>query len=156
MSHVALRISMRRTLAAAILLLLALAGAPAAAVAAFTGTGSAAPRYSAASLPAPSAAATNVTFVCLRHGNDITATITVVAYGTVPQANYHQITITPPTGAVVTGDLSQLTGRTFAYAFSRKDSGPVEWTYEIQGQYKVPGTTNVWSGTPLAGTLTCN
>jgi hypothetical protein len=150
---VAARTSTRRIIAA-VLLGLAMAGAPAGAVASFSGTGSASPLYSAASLPAPAAAATTITIGCVRHGNDVTATIIVTAYGTVPKANYHQITITPPSGAPDTADLAQTPGRTFTYNINRRDGA--EWTYQVQGQYKVQGTTNIWYGSPLTGTLACS
>jgi hypothetical protein len=156
MSLVAPRTSTWRTVAGtAVLLLLALAGAPSAAVAQFSGTARAAPQYGAASLPAPAAAATIITIACDRHGNDINATISIAAYGTVPRANYYQITITPPAGPVITADLSQTSGRTFTFALNRKEA-VTQWTYQIQAQYKVPGTTNTWYGSTLPGALTCN
>lgn len=148
------RTSIWHVLAGAVVVILAVMGAPAAATAAFSSTQSAAPQFSAAKLQAPAAAATNVTISCERRGNDLNATITVVAYGTVTNANYHQITVTPPAGQVMTGDLSQESGRVFTSVVNRKDGGST-WTYAIRGNYKVPGTSNIWYGTALTGTLTC-
>ncbi|MGO4250515.1 hypothetical protein AB4Y87_25270 [Paenarthrobacter sp. RAF54_2] len=154
MSFVAPRTNIWRIAAStAALLLLALAGAPSAAIAQFTGIGQASSQYGAADLPAPAAAATNITITCERHGNDLSVTISVAAYGTVPRANYYQITIIPPTGPVITTELTQTSGRLFTFASNRKDG--VEWAYQLQGQYKVPGVSNVWYGDILSGTLTC-
>ncbi|MFJ4208835.1 hypothetical protein ACIPY2_10285 [Paenarthrobacter sp. NPDC089675] len=118
-----------------------------AAVAAFTDGDQAAPRFSAASLDAPAAA--NVTMSCTS-GNR--ATVTVNSFSSVANANYHEVRLFDRSGSLqFTGDLSQPSGRT--YAFNRGNIGT--WTYEIRGYYKVPGTSNMWTGKALQGSLVC-
>ena len=57
------------------------------------------------------------------------------------------------TGAAITADLSQAAGRSFTSCVNREEGA--EWTYQVQGLYKVPGTINVWYGGVLRGTVPC-
>ncbi|GLU59575.1 hypothetical protein [Paenarthrobacter ureafaciens] len=136
-----------RTITALAAVLLAMMTAPAAALAIFTNVDRATSEYSAASIPAPATA--NVTMVCQNGGR---VTITVNSNSTATYANYHEIKIYDRSGSLeFTGDLSKSTGRTYS-------SGPGHAgnrTYEIRGSYKVPGTTNTWTGNPLNGVLSC-
>lgn len=136
-----------RTVTALAAVLLAMIAAPAAAVAIFTDGDRATPEFSAASILAPGSA--DVTIVCQNGGR---VTVTVNSYSAATYANYHEIKIWNNSGNLeFTGDLSKTTGRTYT-------SGPGHVgnrTYEIRGSYKVPGTTNTWTGKALKGTLSC-
>lgn len=78
-------------------------------------------------------------------------TITVNQYGTVPRANAYFLIVTDPTGQITAVDLSVSSTYT-----SGQTSGGT-WTYYVQAQYQVPGTTtNVWtSKTANPSSLSC-
>ncbi|WP_026542346.1 hypothetical protein [Paenarthrobacter nicotinovorans] len=136
-----------RTLVIAAAVVLGLAAAPTAAFAAFTGTAQSAPQFSAASLAAPAAA--NVSMAC---SFGIRATITVNSFSTVTNANYHDVKIFDRSGNLeFTGDLSKAAGKTYTSGYEIIGT----WSYEIRGYYKVPGTTNTWTGKVLKGSLSC-
>ncbi|MEO3939760.1 hypothetical protein V3C41_01600 [Paenarthrobacter nicotinovorans] len=136
-----------RLIAVAAAVLLGMLAAPAAALASFTDVERAASPYSAASIPAPGAA--NVSMSCVF---GIRATVTVNSFSTVTNANYHDIKIFDRSGnQEFTGDLSKAAGKTYTSGYEVIGT----WTYEIRGYYKVPGTSNMWTGKVLKGTLTC-
>ena len=141
------RNSFLRTLAIGIAVLLGLVAAPAAAFAAFTDTDHASPQFSAASLAAPASASVHMT--C---SFGIRATVTVNSFSAVEHANYHDIKLFDRYGSLeFTGDLNKASGH--SYTSGLKIIGT--WSYEIRGYYKVPGTSNVWTGKVLKGTLSC-
>ncbi|MCF3140700.1 hypothetical protein LRQ04_15700 [Paenarthrobacter sp. AR 02] len=139
--------SVLRSLVIAAVVILGLVGAPAAAFAAFSDTDQNASQFSTASLAAPATA--NVSMSC---SLGIRATVTVNSFGAVANANYHDIKLFNRSGTLeFTGDLSKASGKTYTSGYQVIGT----WTYEIRGYYKVPGTTNVWTGKVLKGTLTC-
>ncbi|WP_347109466.1 hypothetical protein AAHB33_02385 [Paenarthrobacter sp. S56] len=141
------RFSFLRSMAVASVVAAGIFSGSTAAIAAFVDSAQASPQFSAASLDAPAAA--NVTMTC-SSGNR--ATVTVNSFSSVANANYHEVKLYDRSGTLqFTGDLSQASGRT--YAFNRGNIGT--WTYEIRGYYKVPGTSNAWTGKALSGSLTC-
>lgn len=139
-----------------VILILTLMGAPAAANAAFNDTDVAATKVSAAVLPAPSFASMPVTASCEKSGKWTEVNISVASnYGTVSYANYLELKVVNPDGQMeFTGDLSQSSGRAYSSKDKHNDARG-NWTYEIRGYYKVPGSTNSWASTPLTGTLAC-
>jgi predicted ribosomally synthesized peptide with SipW-like signal peptide len=141
------RNSFLRTLVIAAVVLLGLIAAPTAAFAAFTDTERATPQFTAASLAAPANASVSMT--C---SFGIRATVTVNSFSTVTNANYHDIKIFDRSGNLeFTGDLSKTAGKTYTSGYEVIGT----WSYEIRGYYKVPGTTNTWTGKTLKGTLSC-
>ncbi|GAA2870134.1 hypothetical protein [Paenarthrobacter ilicis] len=141
------RISFLRILVIIAVVLLGLVAAPAAAFAAFTGSDRATPQFSAASLAAPAAA--NVTMSC---SFGLRTTVTVNSFSTVANANYHEIKIYDRAGSLeFTGDLSKAAGKTYTSGIEIIGT----WTYEIRGYYKVPGTSNAWTGKVLKGSMSC-
>ncbi|MCF3137762.1 SipW-dependent-type signal peptide-containing protein [Paenarthrobacter sp. AR 02] len=141
------RTSFLRTLVIAAVVALGLIAAPTAAFAAFTDVERATPQYTAASLAVPAAA--NVTMTC---SFGIRATVTVNSFSTVANANYHDIKIFDRSGNLeFTGDLSKAAGKTYTSGYEVIGT----WTYEIRGYYKVPGSTNTWTGKVLKGSLSC-
>ncbi|WP_159704999.1 SipW-dependent-type signal peptide-containing protein [Arthrobacter sp. 18067] len=141
------RNSFLRTLVIAAVVLLGLIAAPTAAFAAFTDTERATPQFSAASLAAPAAA--NVTMSC---SFGIRATVTVNSFSAVTNANYHDVKIFDRSGNLeFTGDLSKASGKSYTSGYEVIGT----WSYEIRGYYKVPGTSNTWTGKVLKGNLSC-
>lgn len=121
--------------------------APTAAVAAFTDIERATPQFSAASIPAPATA--SVTMKCTLGLHTV---VTVNSYGPAANANYYEVKIYDRLGNLeFTGDLSQAAGRTYSSGIEIIGT----WSYEVRGYYKVPGSTNFWTGKPLKGTMTC-
>lgn len=136
-----------RTMAVTAAVALGMMAAPAAALASFTGSDRATPQYSTATLAAPATA--NVTMSCTF---GIRATVTVNSFSPVTYANYHDIKVFDRSGTLeFTGDLSKSSGKTYTSGYEIIGT----WTYEIRGYYKVPGSTNMWTGKVLKGTLTC-
>jgi archaellum component FlaG (FlaF/FlaG flagellin family) len=123
---------------------------PGTAVAAFSGLDQAATQYSAASLAAPADNPTHITMVC--HPQTQARTITVKNYGNVLKANAHELKIFVDTSPfpLYTGDL-QPTGQTVVTL----PFLPGSWRAEITGQYRVPGSTNVWTSPALQRALAC-
>ncbi|WP_104061740.1 hypothetical protein [Arthrobacter sp. 4R501] len=139
----------------ALCLLLGLTLAPAA-NAAFTGNGGAATSYSTASIPMPSAASFPASASCSKVSGLYNVSISITGTGNVQYANYYEMVVRNPAGAVqFTGNLSNPLERTYTTQVS-VGAGKGNWIYEIRAKYKVPSTTNVWSGQPLARTLICN
>jgi hypothetical protein len=136
-------------------LILGLALAPAA-NASYTSTGHAATSYSAATIPVPSAESFPVTASCLKISGDFHVSITATSVGTVQYANYLEMTVRNPGGAVqFTGDLSSPLQRAYTTVASN-NAGRGTWTYEIRAKYKVPNSSNSWSSQPLTRTLVCS
>ncbi|MGK3958156.1 hypothetical protein ACLKOZ_18420 [Arthrobacter sp. R4] len=123
--------------------------APGSAFAAFSGMNHVATPFSAATLPAPAAHQTTVTIECAL----VLSTIAVTRYDRVLNANYHELKIYSgsSTTPVHTGDLSKPAQRKFSSAMLFTGS----WRVEIAGQYRVPGSTNVWTGPPFIKYLQC-
>ena len=135
-------------------LILGLALAPAA-NASYTSTGHAATGYSAATIPMPVAASFPVTANCLKITGNFHVSITATSIGTVPYANYLEMTVRNPAGVVqFTGDLSSPPQRTYSTVTSN-NAGRGTWTYEIHAKYKVANSSNMWSSQPLTRTLVC-
>jgi hypothetical protein len=128
---------------------LALLAAPVAAHAAFTYSAQKLQPVTAGVIKAPATA----TVKCERTGLLWWAqtVLTVTAYDSVTYANYYDVKIFTPTGALIhAADLSTAAGRTVA-----ADRDPGTWKYEIRASYKVPGSTNTWTGLPLKGDVRC-
>lgn len=144
----------RAALALAVVLTLLLA--PTAAYAAFTGNVQSQLGVSAAKLVAPAEAATHVNKSCGVGNYWGSANIMVASYGLVAGANYYELRVLDPRGALAfTGDLASSAGKQYSFfGWSANIRGT--WTYEIRGYYKVPGTTNSWAGAPLSGTVVCS
>ncbi|MCU1517880.1 MAG: hypothetical protein JWQ75_2601 [Pseudarthrobacter sp.] len=78
--------------------------------------------------------------------------ITVSSFAAVSRANYYDVKLYDPSGNLEhTGDLSTAAGKTYTSQLQLIGT----WSYEIRAHYKVPGSTNTWTGQPLRGTLTC-
>ncbi|MGJ3192918.1 SipW-dependent-type signal peptide-containing protein [Paenarthrobacter sp. FR1] len=141
------RNSFLRTLVIIAVVVLGLVAAPTAAFAAFTDMDRATPAFSAASIPAPASA--NVTMSC---SFGLRATVTVNSFSAATHANYHDVKLFDRSGNLeFTGDLSKASGKSYTSGLEIIGT----WTYEIRGYYKVPGTSNTWTGKVLKGTLTC-
>ncbi|MFK0002826.1 hypothetical protein ACIQTZ_23110 [Paenarthrobacter sp. NPDC090520] len=141
------RFNFLRSVAVAVVVAAGVFSGSTAAMAAFRDTEQAAPQFSTASLAAPAAA--NVTMSC-QFG--IRATVTVNSFSTVANANYHEVKIFDRSGNLeFTGDLSKAAGKTYTSGYEVIGT----WSYEIRGYYKVPGTSNAWTGKVLKGNLTC-
>ena len=138
-----------RALGVVLALSLGVTLAPGSAVAAFSDPAQAATPYSAATLLAPAAQQTSVTIDCAL----ALSTITVTRYDRVTNANYHELKIYSgsSTTPVFTGDLSKPAQRKYSSAMLFTGS----WRVEITGQYKVPGSTNVWTSPPYVKYLQC-
>ncbi len=145
-----------RRLGIALAVAFALVLAPSAAYAAFTGNIQSQLGVSAAKLIAPAESATRVKKSCEVENHEGTANIMVSSYGNVPGANYYELEVLDPRGALAfTGDLSTAAGTQYSFGgWGSNIRGT--WTYEIRGYYKVPGSKNAWIGAALVGTLTCS
>ncbi|MFI2565943.1 hypothetical protein [Paenarthrobacter sp. NPDC018779] len=136
-----------RTLMAVAVVVIGHLAAPTAALASFKDSEQAAPQFSAANISAPASA--NVTMSCTF---GIRATVTVNSFSAVANANYHEVKIFDRSGNLeFTGDLSKAAGKTYTSGYEVIGT----WSYEIRGYYKVPGTSNTWTGKVLKGNLTC-
>lgn len=141
------RNSFLRALVIVAVVVLGLVAGPTAAVAAFTDSERATPQFSAATILAPASAS-----VTMRCTLGLHTTVTVNSYGTVANANYHEVRVYDRSGNLeFTGDLSQAAGRSYSSGIEIIGT----WSYEIRGYYKVPGSNNFWTGKPLKGTMTC-
>ena len=132
-------------------LMLGIAMTPGTAVAAFSGQDQAATQYSAASLAAPADSPTHITMVC--HPQTQARTITVKNYGNVLKANVHELKIYVDSSPLplYTGDLPKN-----GQAVVTLPDLPGAWRAEITGQYRVPGSTNVWTSPALQRALACS
>jgi len=75
--------------------------------------------------------------------------ITVTQYGPVPRANGYVLTVTDPNGQRTIVDLS------VSSTYSSDQIYGGQWTYAVQSQYRVPGTSNVWASRTDPKTLSC-
>lgn len=140
---------------AALVLLFGLTTGAAPAHAAFNDTESASQKVSTGTLPAPTSAAVSMT--CQEFLFFVRPKVTVSSYTSpASRANYYEIKLFDPSGDMETsGDISK-TSSAQPYTYTGSWQGRnVTWRYEIRGYYKVPGSTNAWSSTPLTGNLTC-
>jgi hypothetical protein len=113
-----------------------LAGVPAA-HAAFTASSRGAFSASALKMSSPSA---STTASCSPIGNSgkHRLDIAVQTYGSVARANAYALIVTDAAGNGIAVDLATSTG------FSDGAAAGGWWTYSVEAQYKVPGSTNVW------------
>ncbi|UKA50524.1 hypothetical protein LFT48_02980 [Arthrobacter sp. FW305-123] len=141
------RNSFLRALVIVAVVVLGLIAGPTAAVAALTDNERATPQFSAAIIPAPATAS-----VTMRCTFGLQTVVTVNSYGAVANANYYEVKVYDRSGNLeFTGDLSHAAGRTYSSGIEIIGT----WSYEVRGYYKVPGSSNSWSGKPLKGTMTC-
>lgn len=127
-----------------------------AANASFTGTSRAATSYSTATLATPDAVSFPVSASCTKLLSAFHVSISATRAGSVQSANYLEMTVRSPSGALqFTGDLNDPLQRTYA-AVTSFSAGRGTWTYEVRAKYKVPNSTNVWTSLPLTRTLTCS
>ena len=135
-------------------LMLALTLAPAA-NASFKGTGQASTSYSAATIPVPAVASFPASASCTKLTGLYTVSVSVTGTGVVQYANYLELVVRDPSGAVhFTGNLANSWERSYS-SIVGNSQGRGNWTYEIYAKYKVPNSTNVWTGLPLTRTVTC-
>lgn len=80
--------------------------------------------------------------------------MTLQAFPSVPLANAHTLTITAPGNAVLGTMEVRPAGATYEYKIHPNQTTQT-LTWELRGLYKVPGTTNTWTGKPLSGTVRC-
>lgn len=64
-----------------------------------------------------------------------------------------QFTVTSGGANLFTGTSNQSGGGSYLATVSHPKGITYSWT--VQNQYQVPGTSNVWSGTPVTGQFTC-
>ena len=137
-------------------LMLALTLAPAA-NASFTSARQAATSYSAATIPVPAIASFPASASCTKAPGTYTVSITVTGTGVVQYANYLELVVRDQGGAVhFTGDLANPLQRSYSAIIGNSQGKSTTWTYEIYAKYKVPNSTNAWTGLPLTRTVTCN
>lgn len=75
--------------------------------------------------------------------------ITVTSVGSVPRANAYVLIVTDPSGTIYTVDPA-------SSGYSNPSATPGTWTYFVQAQYRVSGTTNVWKSiTASPSTVSC-
>lgn len=103
-------------------------------------------------LTAPAKTGTSVDASCSHSRSGYVLSIQINSLAAVPGANAYQLTVRSPAGAESKADVGTKNGT--VYQWSSTGSGT--WTYEIRGQYKVPGTSNVWTGLPLTDYVTCH
>lgn len=139
----------RGLMPAAALLACLMAGAPAA-HAVFTSRASSAMTASAHVLAAP--AGNQVTTSCSPIGNSgkHRLAITVTSHGTVPRATNYVLRVKDPSGA--TRASIDLTPGGY---FQDGAAGGGWWTYSIEAQYRVPGTTNAWTSNAPQTSVYC-
>jgi hypothetical protein len=145
-----------RAVGIAVMIGLGLLLAPAA-NAAFIGTHSVSTAYSTATIPVPAAASFPVTASCTKVANTTTVSVTATgAYpgpGTVEYANYYELVVRNPAGAVqFTGDLNSPLGRSYT---GSAIGGGLTWKYEIRAK-RIVNPSNTWSSQPLIRNATCN
>ncbi|MFW0772314.1 hypothetical protein ACLRGI_04015 [Paenarthrobacter nitroguajacolicus] len=139
---------------AAILLVMGVQVSPA--HARFNDTDTGAMALTAARIPAPAANTVAVTKSCDSFLWFAQAKISVTSFPTVPFANYHELKVIDPDGVVqFSGDMSKSSGRSYTSGVQSISNLSGTWTYQIRGYYKVPNSTNSWTGQPLSGTLNC-
>lgn len=80
--------------------------------------------------------------------------ISVSGHGTVARANNYVLRMVSPSGTVTDTDLKS--GSAAYNSGSSSGAEPGTWTYSIEAQYQVPGSTNVWtSTTAVPSTINC-
>ncbi|WP_442544819.1 hypothetical protein ACSBOX_03480 [Arthrobacter sp. KN11-1C] len=118
--------------------------APGIAQAAFNSTASAALPVSSASL----ASTATVTASC--QGSTLTISVTSWA---ISDPRFTGVFAVSSGGSnVFTGTSKQSGGATYT---ARITPHTGTWTWNVQNQYPVPGTSNTWTGTPTTGQFTC-
>lgn len=119
--------------------------APGIAQAAFNGATS-------ASLPVSSALITASTATVSASCKGSTLTITVTSWAISDPRLTGVFTVSSGGSTVFTGTSKQSGGGTYTAAITPHTG---TWTWTVQNQYPVPGTSNTWSGTPMTGQFTC-
>ncbi|WP_461186763.1 hypothetical protein [Arthrobacter sp. Z4-13] len=141
----------RATLIGALLACL-LVGGPAA-HATFTAAATTAMKASTLALAAPTGNSISANCSPIGQSGKSRLSITVNSHGTVPRATNYVLKLVDPSGAIQTIDL--IAGKAIY------DSGPSTgvsqgiWKYSIEAQYRVPGTTNVWTSAAAPSPVTC-
>jgi hypothetical protein len=129
-----------------------LTSVPIAAHASFSSLAQASQRVTAGSMTPPASAAVNMKCDD-RFLFWVKPKFTVTSYAPVTRANYYDVKLFDPSANLQhTGDLSTAAGKAYV---SDQYQWVGTWKYEIRAHYKVPGSTNIWSSEPLAGTLNC-
>ncbi|MFB9654916.1 hypothetical protein [Pseudarthrobacter oxydans] len=85
-----------------------------------------------------------VTVTCTPNGNSgkYRLTLTVTSHGTVAKANNYVLVVKDSTGLAASPVTLNPGG-----SYTAPSPGS-KWTYSIDAQYKVPGTSNAWSSDP--------
>ncbi|MFH5878574.1 hypothetical protein [Arthrobacter sp. NA-172] len=104
---------------------------------------------SASTLKLATPTASQVTSTC----NNSTLVITLKT--PVTGANYHQLIVKDKSSAVVyTGDLN--TSNHWTYTLNNTYNGQNgNYTFQIRGQYHVPSSSNIWTGSPYTKIIGC-
>lgn len=110
-----------------------------AAHAVFTSSTAGAFTASAYALTSPAGNVINATCTPIGNSGKHRLAITVVSRGSVPKANAYVLIATGPTGQRYTVDLATSSGLSLDSATGGR------WTYSVESQYRVPGTTNAWT-----------
>ena len=118
--------------------------APGIAQAAFNGSASAALPVSSATL----ASSATVSASC-RGANLV---ISVTNWAISDSRFVGQFTVSSGGNGVFTGTSNQSGGGSYTASITPHTG---TWTWTVQNQYSVPGTNNVWTGTPVSGQFTC-
>jgi hypothetical protein len=155
---------------AGILLCCLLVGGPAA-QAAFTGSASAGALTAGAhKLAAPTR---DTTAKCDATGNSgkYRLEIDVFSHGTVPKASHYVLTVVEPNGtkrytedltpaeedkSKPAGEHKSKPAGTVQWSYELKTAGPGQWSYSIDAQYRVPGSTNIWTSDSTQSSVTVN
>ncbi len=119
--------------------------APGIAQAAFNGSVSASLPVSSAMIPASTA---TVTANC--QGSNLT--ITVTSWAITDPRFTGVFTVSSGGSTVFTGTSKQSGGASYKASISPHTG---TWTWTVQNQYPVPGTSNTWTGTATTGQFTC-
>jgi hypothetical protein len=130
-----------------LLLSLLVVGVPAA-HAAFTASARSGFTASALVLVSPSA---SISPACTSIGSSgkYRLNLTVSTVGSVPRANAYVLIATDPSGTSYAVNPA-------SSGYSSQTASAGKWTYYVQAQYQVPGTTNVWKSAPAnPSSITC-
>jgi hypothetical protein len=121
--------------------------APGIAQAAFNSSASGSTSLSTLTLTTPTAS--QVTSTC--NNNTLVITLKTPVTG----ANYHQLIVKDKNSQVVyTGNLNA--ANNWKYTLNNTYNGQNgNFTFEIRGQYRVPSTSNIWTGSPYTKTIGC-
>lgn len=134
------------------LLALALVAVPGVAQAAFSASASAKATASTYVIPAPDPRSMVVAATCVaQNKNWDILVVGVTSFSPVPRANSHRLTVTDPGGTIQSDSAVSTAGG----SYTNKIAAGGTWTYEIRAEYRVPGSTTVWTGKALTGTVMC-